>query len=284
MRAPRVGSMGEDSVEWPRDALEIERIDEQAGVADLATSAAAHEPPKLLLGGTAAPLRHLLQRPESMEITVGAEDFFDGRHAKRTNQLILQVRDAHVEPELLHFRTSEVGAQTGALECPAKHRLLAGVAETSDAHAVVRRSELVEEASDAVRAPEPNEPDSRRCEVNPAPLGQRLDRDLVAHAFDDHDRATVGLIGCHIHRRHLCTIKRSDAAGLHRWAYWARTSDPRLVELSELRVTSRELAAPTQSGYSSFRQARVSAGWAFGVRSSRKLKYGATNGSGAITV
>jgi hypothetical protein len=39
-----------------------------------------------------------------------------------------------------------------------------------------------------------------------------------------------------------------------------------------------------QSGYSSFRHVRGSAGWVFGVRSSRKLKYGATNGSGAITV
>ena len=39
-----------------------------------------------------------------------------------------------------------------------------------------------------------------------------------------------------------------------------------------------------QFGYSSFRHARGSAGWAFGVRSSRKLEYGATNGSGAITV
>src|SRR5437588_1898730 len=39
-----------------------------------------------------------------------------------------------------------------------------------------------------------------------------------------------------------------------------------------------------QSGYSSFRQARTSAGWAFGVRSSRELKYGVTNGSGAMTV
>ena len=39
-----------------------------------------------------------------------------------------------------------------------------------------------------------------------------------------------------------------------------------------------------QSGYSSFRQVRGSAGWGFGVRSSRKLKYGATNGSGADTV
>ena len=40
----------------------------------------------------------------------------------------------------------------------------------------------------------------------------------------------------------------------------------------------------TQSGYSSLRQERGSAGWAFGVRSSRELKYGATNGSGAATV
>src|SRR5207245_10651245 len=39
-----------------------------------------------------------------------------------------------------------------------------------------------------------------------------------------------------------------------------------------------------QSGYSSFRQVRGSAGWAFGVRSSMKLKYGATNGSGADSV
>ncbi len=38
------------------------------------------------------------------------------------------------------------------------------------------------------------------------------------------------------------------------------------------------------SGYSSFRQLRGPAGWAFGVRSSRELKYGATNGSGADTV
>ena len=41
---------------------------------------------------------------------------------------------------------------------------------------------------------------------------------------------------------------------------------------------------PAQSGYSSLRHERGSAGWACGVRSSRELKYGATNGSGAATV
>src|ERR1700716_2131880 len=39
-----------------------------------------------------------------------------------------------------------------------------------------------------------------------------------------------------------------------------------------------------QSGYSSFRNTPTMSGWAFGVRSSKKLKYGATNGSGADTV
>src|SRR5262245_32903761 len=39
-----------------------------------------------------------------------------------------------------------------------------------------------------------------------------------------------------------------------------------------------------QSGYSSFRHARGSAACGFGALSSSKLKYGATNGSGADTV
>ena len=39
-----------------------------------------------------------------------------------------------------------------------------------------------------------------------------------------------------------------------------------------------------QSGYSSLRQARGCSGCGFGVRASRKESYGATNGSGAITV
>src|SRR3989442_15868033 len=39
-----------------------------------------------------------------------------------------------------------------------------------------------------------------------------------------------------------------------------------------------------QSGHSSFRQVRGSAGWAFGVRSSRGVVDGATNGAGAKPV
>lgn len=51
------------------------------------------------------------------------------------------------------------------------------------------------------------------------------------------------------------------------------------------RLTSRVAGPPRrQSGYSSLRQARASSTGAFGVRSSRNEWYGATNGSGAVTV
>jgi hypothetical protein len=53
---------------------------------------------------------------------------------------------------------------------------------------------------------------------------------------------------------------------------------------ADLTLLLRNPYIARQSGYSSFRQVRGSAGWVFGVRSSRKLKYGATNGSGADTV
>jgi hypothetical protein len=57
-----------------------------------------------------------------------------------------------------------------------------------------------------------------------------------------------------------------------------------ITRVARLRASSNELTDRTQSGYSSLRQARSASGGGFGVRSSRKLKYGATNGSGAVTV
>jgi hypothetical protein len=100
--------MSEDLVKWPRDALEIERIDEEAGVPDLAPSAATHESPKLLVGAATTPRRHLLKRPKAMEVTVGLENFFDSLRTERPDQLILQILVAHVEAELLQLGTREV--------------------------------------------------------------------------------------------------------------------------------------------------------------------------------
>ena len=73
---------------------------------------------------------------------------------------------------------------------------------------------------------------------------------------------------------------KADASGATGW----RIRHSNFIEGTFGETRRRVKVMSTQSGYSSLRQERGSAGWAFGVRSSRELKYGATNGSGAATV
>jgi hypothetical protein len=62
--------MRKDPVKRPGHLGEVERIDEQLGVSDLAATAAAHETPKLLLSGPSSPLRLLLERPEASKVAL----------------------------------------------------------------------------------------------------------------------------------------------------------------------------------------------------------------------
>ena len=72
--------MSEHQVERPRHLAEIERLDEQARVAGLPAAAAAHEAPKLILGGSASPLRLLLEGAEGSEVALRVDDLL---HARR---------------------------------------------------------------------------------------------------------------------------------------------------------------------------------------------------------
>jgi hypothetical protein len=88
---------------------------------------------------------------------------------------------------------------------------------------------LLEEGSDTVRASEPDNLDARRRKVEAASLSQRFDRDLVACTLNDDDRVHVGPFGSHIHCCHPMNDHWSE--GLSEVGrYWARTSDPQLVE------------------------------------------------------
>jgi hypothetical protein len=223
--------MGEDPVEWPGDAVEIERVDKQAGVADLAPSPTAHEPVELLFRGAIAPRRHLLKRPKSVEIVVDPKDLLDPRRTERADQLLLQIGDAHEEAEPLHVRTPEPGAEAGALECPSEDRFLAGIAKARKARAVAACTELLEELPDAMCASEALDANARGCKVDAAPLCERFDCDLVTLPLDDHYGAQFGPVGCRIHRPHPDTqVKTPPERGLAGGRYWARTSDPQLVE------------------------------------------------------
>jgi hypothetical protein len=68
--------MSKDPIKRPGHLRQVERIDEQLGVSDLAASAAAHETPKLFLGGPSSPLGLLLERPEASKVSLRFDHLF----------------------------------------------------------------------------------------------------------------------------------------------------------------------------------------------------------------
>ena len=95
---------------------EVQRIDEQARVANLPTGAGAHEAPKLL-PTRPPPLRWLpLKRTKRTELTLGVDDLFYGSDTKGTDQLVLQIGDAHIEAQPFHLGTSQLRAEAGLLQ------------------------------------------------------------------------------------------------------------------------------------------------------------------------
>ena len=179
--------MGEYPVERPRHLAEIERLDEEARVADLPPAAAAHEAPKLLLGGPPFPRRLLLEGAEGPKVSVRFDDLLDSRGTERADQLILQIRDAHVEAQPFHVGTSEAGAESGPIETAPELALLCVVVETRHLDVMPLRPVQLEELSDRLGASDRNDGNALCVKVAAAALGERFERDLVADSFDEHD-------------------------------------------------------------------------------------------------
>jgi hypothetical protein len=91
--------VSKNEVERPRHLGEVKRIDEQTRVSDLAAAAAAHEAPKLVLHRPSSPLRLFLESAERSKVSLGVDDLFDGSDTESAYQLVLEIRDAHVETE-----------------------------------------------------------------------------------------------------------------------------------------------------------------------------------------
>ena len=174
----------------------IERLDQQACVAELPAATASHKAPQLAFGRPPSPGRLFLQSAEGVQVAVGAEHILHLGSAQRTDQLVLQVLDTHVETQLFHVEPGQlrVGAQSGALEAAPNHTLFAGVIQTR--HYCVRsmRTELRQEAPDGVRAADRHHGNALAGQIATQPCSQRLDRGLVADALDQHHRSGMGSV------------------------------------------------------------------------------------------
>jgi hypothetical protein len=145
--------MSKHPVERSRHLGEIQRAHEQRRVLNLPAATGAHEAPKLLLIGLSLLVRLLLEGAERSKFTLSVDDPFHGGDTERTDQLVLQVCDAHIEAECLHIGPSEIGAESGPLETALEVALLCGVTEARQSDVKSVRAEPIEEASDGLRTP-----------------------------------------------------------------------------------------------------------------------------------
>jgi hypothetical protein len=177
-----------DADERSGDSVEVETVDEEARVAELASAGASHEAPKLAFGRSPTPCGLSLKRSKGVEIAFGLDDPLDGVGPERADELVLQVGAANEEAERLQVGRFEVGAEARFLETALEHRLLASVAEPGEPCVRTMRAEPGQKASNRLGAADRNDGDAFLIEVVSAPRGERLDRDLVAEALDEHDR------------------------------------------------------------------------------------------------
>jgi hypothetical protein len=82
---------GEYGVEWLRHAVEVDRVDQQPRVTELAIRARAQEAPQLCFPGLPPPRGLPLHGAKRAEIAVRAEKLLGQRGAGRPDELFFQI-------------------------------------------------------------------------------------------------------------------------------------------------------------------------------------------------
>ena len=193
--------MSQYTIQRPRHAPEIQRVDQQPRVADLPAAVGADEAPKLLLAAPCPPGGLLLEGAERSKLTLGLDNLFHTGGTKAAEQLVLQVGDAHMEAEGFHVGATQVGAEAGPLQTTPEVALLAGVTQARQAEVQPPRTEELQEASDVCRAAHRDDGNALGGKIPTAARGERLERGLVADPLDQHDHLWVDAWGQRMCRR-----------------------------------------------------------------------------------
>ena len=111
---------------------------------------------------------------------LGVEHLLGRGHAERADELVLEVRDADVEAELLHPGAGEVRAEARPLEAAAEVSLLSRVAEACNPDAEALRAEPLQVPADRLRTAHGHDRDALGQEISAPARGQGFERPLVA--------------------------------------------------------------------------------------------------------
>lgn len=133
--------VGQDAVQGTGDAGGSEGFGEEPGVADLAAGLGAEEALQLLLAGPVALGGLLAEDAERRQVAVRGDEGLDPAGAQRSDQLVFQVYDAHVEAEAFQVVAGQDGAEAAPGQAAPEVRLLALVAQAGQPGAQSARAE-----------------------------------------------------------------------------------------------------------------------------------------------
>jgi hypothetical protein len=193
--------MSKDTIERPRHARELQRVDQQPRVSHLPAAVGADEAPKLRLAAPSLPGRLLLERAERSQLTLSLDDMFHTGGTKAADQLVLQVGDAHIEAECLHVALTEVGAEAGPLQTAPEVGLLTGVTQARQPDVQAPRTEQLQEVSDVPGTAHWHHGNARSGKIATTARSERLERGLVAGPLNEHNRLWVDAWGQGVCRR-----------------------------------------------------------------------------------
>ncbi len=142
-------------------------------------------------------MRLALEGAIGVELALCLDDSLHGVGTEGPDQLVLQVLDAHEEPEGLHLCACQVGAEAGPLETTSHVPFLRGVTQPGKADAESVRTVVIQEASEVLRPSDRHDGHALGSEIAAAAHGERLDRALVTFPFDEDDRPRLWLHTLH---------------------------------------------------------------------------------------
>jgi hypothetical protein len=176
--------VGKHRGERPRDRVEIERVDDQHPVFQLAVP---EEPAELCLKRLLPMGRLFLVSAERAQLPLRFEQFLHRRGTQCARQLVLQVGVARIEAEPLEIGAREARAEAGSSESPPEVALFGGVVEACETETQPRGPVALEEAAEVPVAAYRRDRHALRIEVVALSPCEGLDGCAVALSFHEHD-------------------------------------------------------------------------------------------------
>lgn len=177
--------VGEHALQCARYAAKLERLHERRCESDLPVR---EEAPKLFLGRPCSVRWLLLVGAKRSQLPIRGEDLLYDLGAKTADQLVLQIPIAHEEAKSLHPSAVEVLTEASALEGATERSLLPRVTEPGQPDIRSGRTVEIQESADRLRSPDGQYGNALGRKISATANRERLQRNLVAHALNKHNR------------------------------------------------------------------------------------------------